>query len=184
MSQYHNMDGIAVIQDGTVLDIYTSMSDCGRALGVHYSTILHRNQTGKEYDGLRYMRTSYECTPILCMLDGMLQITAKTLASASALTRVPQSRILSLIDSGDSYRCWTFDEVGIDAYPKTKFWMGRKYTRQEKGYKATEKPCTYLHRDMWEQAYGEKIEGRKNLKVRNANMWDFTVEDLALVGKV
>jgi hypothetical protein len=166
---------VAVVENGCLAGMYSSVADCARGEGVDYTTMFNRAKTGKEYNGRTYIRTDYQMTPIICMKNGHPEGIVPSLMRASFMVGLTQKDILGLFDSGDSVGGWTFDEVGQEAYPKTRMYGGLLYHRGEWGYK-TGIPSTYLHRDMYEAEIGP-LEG-KHLSIRNGNQWDFRVEGL------
>jgi len=171
-----NITRVAVIKDGKVLRTYPSIVDTSIGEGIDYSWLFKALKKGNPVKGVTYVRTSYQHTPIVGM-KGEDEWVYQTLEEASEKAGLTQFNILYLIDSGDGFLGWTFDEIGEEAYPLVKFVEGKLYRRCKYGYKA-QYPTTFLHRDIYEAVYGS-IEGQK-VHVRNANRWNFTLDDLVV----
>lgn len=66
--------------------------------------------------------------------------------------------------------------------PHEVWWEGRRYGRQEDGYyRASAKPKTLLHRDVWERAHGPIPPGMEVHHAGDAPQWSVEARHLQLL---
>jgi len=172
---------IATFYNGNLVILHQRCTDASKYFNIKGSTLHDRLIYGwKGEDGLTFKRVDYSLGKIIIRKKGKDHSTVTTLQQAGRRTSLSQESVLDLLESGKEERGWSFDEEGAESQPQYIDYNDRTYSLQpSKGYKATTRPFTYLHRDMWQDAH-RKLMPMERLRYRDGNRWNITIRNIAL----
>ena len=169
---------IKVYQEGREVASFPTTYATAKALGCVYTTVHSRLVSGKPYNGLTFKNVDKPILRIVILKNGERVHTGYGLEHASELTGLSAGKIQIMIETGEEYDGWSFDEDDEPQFPKVIVHNGVTYNRIYNGYRNS-KSKMYLHRVIAREQYGE-IPQRKRVWFRDGNRFNCDKDNIYL----
>ena len=166
---------VSIYKLGKLFCSFTSAREYSEYAGIKYETALSRIGRASNIDGYVAKYSDIDSHPIAVFFEGNREHTAYSVNQAKDQTGISGKKIISLLESGEEFKGYSFDEAYPNEEPEFIYRNCIKYTKTERGYRAHYEN-KFLHREIYKQEHilpkGRRIIFRdgNNLNVDIDNM--------------